>query len=387
MKIFQVGGSVRDEIIGRASKDRDWLVVGGSEKELLDAGFRRVGKHFPVFLHPQTKEEYALARTETKNNIGHTGFETSVSKKITLEEDLARRDFTINAIAKNSKGQLIDPFGGLQDIERNILRHVTSAFKEDPLRILRAARFSATLGFRVAKETSLLMSQMVDSGELKSLSVERVEREFGLAMAGNWPSYFFQTLKKCGAISRLFPEVDLPELYSEHSQLFQTLKKYCGLEDKTAERYVIFCFFVTKYSRAKTSKILKIKSLTKKLNVPKNTLEMILLFNEYYDKMTRINELEAESILSLLEAVDAFRKSNRLLQLMGIIELMEHSHLSPPQISLSIRFATDLLLETKKITASKIFTKKEIASKHYSEITLTVRNERIKRIEQIRNQL
>ena len=262
---------------------------------------------------------------------------------------------------------------------------MTESFKEDPLRILRAARFSATLGFRVATETSSLMSQMVDSGELESLSVERVEREFRLAIAGNWPSYFFQTLKTCGAVSHLFPEIDSPEFYSENNRLFQTLKKYCELEDKSTERYVIFCFFVDKYSREKNSKIQKIKTLTKKLNVPKNTVEMILLFNEYHDKIIQLNELDSDTIMSLLEAVDAYRKSDRLLQLAEITGIIETPDLNPRKIELNVRFVAEILTETKKITASKIFTEKEIASKHYQEITLKVRNERVKRIDEIKN--
>ena len=153
MEVFQVGGSVRDEILGSAPKDRDYVVVNGSEKELIDAGYKRVGKNFPVFLHPTTKEEYALARTEKKEGLGHKGFSTDTSKGVTLEEDLARRDFTINAIAKDSTGKIFDPFGGMEDIERKTLRHVIEAFRDDPLRVLRGARFSASLGFKIAEET------------------------------------------------------------------------------------------------------------------------------------------------------------------------------------------------------------------------------------------
>lgn len=215
LEIYLVGGAVRDRLIGAgnhrpqpvSAKDRDWVVVGAAPAQLLELGFVQVGKDFPVFLHPETKEEYALARTERKRGSGHTGFEVDASPTVTLLEDLSRRDLTINAIAEDANGQLIDPCGGQQDIAQGWLRHVSSAFVEDPLRVFRVARFAAQLaGFQVAPETQLLMSQMCAQGELKTLSPERVWQELVKALSGPEPQRFFQVLEACGGLVDWLPE-------------------------------------------------------------------------------------------------------------------------------------------------------------------------------------
>ena len=207
MKIYQVGGSIRDELLGRPIGDRDFVVVGSSPQEMRAKGYKQVGKSFPVFLHPKTKEEYALARFERKTGVGHKAFDFDVQPHISLEEDLSRRDLTINAIAKDKNGKLHDPFSGIQDLEARILRHVSEAFVEDPLRVLRVARFCAELadfGFRVAEETHALMRQVVESGELLSLSKERIYQETLRAMRGNHYSPFFETLHKIAADKEIF---------------------------------------------------------------------------------------------------------------------------------------------------------------------------------------
>jgi len=211
MQKFLVGGAVRDELLGLPVTDRDWVVVGSNPREMLDAGYKSVGKDFPVFLHPETHEEYALARVERKTGSGYQGFEFTADKTVTLEEDLSRRDLTINAMAKRENGELVDPFNGEADIKNRILRHVSHAFVEDPVRVLRVARFMARfahLNFKVAEDTQQLMKSMVDNREVDHLVAERVWQEMKAALSTPSPVAFFNTLKQCNALSRILPEVD-----------------------------------------------------------------------------------------------------------------------------------------------------------------------------------
>ena len=208
MKIYLVGGSVRDEILGLPVTDHDYVVVGVSPEEMVRLGFRPVGKDFPVFLHPQSQEQYALARTERKVSRGYKGFEVYASPEVTLQEDLARRDLTINAIAKDEHGNIIDPFGGVADLEAGVLRHIGPAFTEDPVRVLRTARFAARFGFHIAPETLALMNEMVHNGEVDALVPERVWQEFARGLMERHPSRMFYALRDCGALTRIMPEVD-----------------------------------------------------------------------------------------------------------------------------------------------------------------------------------
>ncbi|HZL95090.1 MAG TPA: multifunctional CCA addition/repair protein, partial [Vicinamibacterales bacterium] len=211
MKVYEVGGAVRDALLGLPVKERDWVVVGASAEELIAQGFRRVGKDFPVFLHPQTGEEYALARTERKTAPGYTGFAFDTAATVTLEQDLARRDLTINAIARDGDGVIVDPWGGRADLDARVLRHVSPAFREDPLRVLRVARFAARfadLGFAVAAQTEQLMREIVASGEMAALRAERVWQETAKALRTERPEIFFEVLRACGALQLVFPEVD-----------------------------------------------------------------------------------------------------------------------------------------------------------------------------------
>ncbi|MEK7791587.1 MAG: multifunctional CCA tRNA nucleotidyl transferase/2'3'-cyclic phosphodiesterase/2'nucleotidase/phosphatase, partial [Pseudomonadota bacterium] len=209
MKTYLVGGSVRDELLGLPVKDHDYVVVGTTPEAMTQLGYRPVGKDFPVFLHPQTHEQYALARTERKISRGYKGFEVFTSPQVTLQEDLARRDLTINAIAKSQDGQIIDPFNGVADLEAGILRHISPAFTEDPVRILRTARFAARFGFRIAPETLALMSEMVHNGEVDALVPERVWQELSRGLMEKNPSRMFYVLRECGALARIMPEVDV----------------------------------------------------------------------------------------------------------------------------------------------------------------------------------
>ena len=211
MKIYLVGGAVRDEQLGIPHTERDWCVVGATPDELTALGYRRVGKDFPVFLHPETGEEYALARTERKTSPGYHGFDFDCSRSVTIEDDLLRRDLTINAIAKDTDGNIVDPHGGMADIERRVLRHVSAAFAEDPVRVLRVAKFAAryrSLGFDIAPETMQLMQRMVKDGEVDALVPERVWKETESALAGRSIRTYFEVLRECGALRVLFPEVD-----------------------------------------------------------------------------------------------------------------------------------------------------------------------------------
>lgn len=208
MRIYRVGGSVRDELLGLPVKDRDYVVVGATPESLVRLGYRPVGKDFPVFLHPETHEEYALARTERKTSRGYKGFEVLASPQVTLEEDLARRDLTINAIAKDEAGQIIDPFNGVSDLKAGILRHVSPAFSEDPVRILRVARFAARFNFQVIPETLSLMKDMVQNGEVNALVAERVWQELAKGLMADVPSRMFLTLRDCDALACILPEVD-----------------------------------------------------------------------------------------------------------------------------------------------------------------------------------
>ncbi|MBX9810274.1 MAG: multifunctional CCA tRNA nucleotidyl transferase/2'3'-cyclic phosphodiesterase/2'nucleotidase/phosphatase, partial [Burkholderiales bacterium] len=208
MKIYSVGGAVRDELLGLPVADRDYVVVGATPEEMVRRGFRPVGKDFPVFLHPRTHEEYALARTERKVARGYHGFEFCSAPGVTLEQDLARRDLTINAIAKDEDGRIIDPFGGAADLKAGLLRHVSPAFAEDPVRILRVARFAARFGFAIAPETLALMRQMVEAGEADALVAERVWQEVARGLMEKKPSRMFEVLRECGALARVMPEID-----------------------------------------------------------------------------------------------------------------------------------------------------------------------------------
>ncbi|HUV99258.1 MAG TPA: multifunctional CCA addition/repair protein, partial [Gallionella sp.] len=222
-KTYCVGGAVRDQLLGLAVQDHDWVVVGSTPEEMVAQGFRPVGKDFPVFLHPKTHEEYALARTERKTARGYQGFAVYAAPDVTLEQDLLRRDFTINAIAQDADGKLIDPHNGIADLRAGILRHVSTAFAEDPVRILRAARFAARFGFSIAPDTLTLMRDMVNNGEVDALVAERVWQELSRGLMEKTPSRFFETLRSCGALARIIPEVDalfgVPQPEKHHPEI------------------------------------------------------------------------------------------------------------------------------------------------------------------------
>jgi len=337
MQVYLVGGAVRDEQLGIPHRERDWCVVGANSGELEALGYRRVGKDFPVFLHPDTKEEYALARTERKTAPGYHGFDFDCSPDVTIEEDLERRDLTINAIAKDADGQLIDPWGGVADIENRVLRHVSDAFAEDPVRILRVARFAARFaqfGFTVAGETMSLMHRMVNNGEVDALVPDRVWRETQLALAGKNSRVYFEVLRSCGALHVLFPEVDklfgVPQPERWHPEVDTGLHVMMVLEQ--AERLsgdleVRFAALTHDLGKGNTPKsklpshpgheirgCKLIRSIAERLPLPKACRDLALLVAEFHTHCHRALELRPKTILKVLEKTDAFRRPDRFEQ-------------------------------------------------------------------------
>lgn len=337
MKIYRVGGAVRDKLLGRPHEDSDWVVVGATADDLLARGFVAVGKDFPVFLHPQTREEYALARTERKTGPGYKGFAVDADPSVTLEDDLRRRDLTINALAEDETGHIIDPYGGLNDLRNKVLRHISPAFSEDPVRILRVARFAtryAPLGFTVADETLALMRRMVEAGEVAALVPERVWQELSRAMSESKPSTFFQTLRACGALHALFPEVErlfgVPQRADYHPEVdtgIHTMMVIDRARELTDDTRVVFAALVHDLGKGTTPvdvlprhvghearSVELTEQLCKRLRVPTEYRDLAKLVARYHGDCHRANELRPGTILKLLERLDAFRRPERLPQ-------------------------------------------------------------------------
>jgi tRNA nucleotidyltransferase (CCA-adding enzyme) len=334
MKVYQVGGAVRDALLGEPVKERDWVVVGATPNDLLERGFKQVGKDFPVFLHPETGEEYALARTEKKSAPGHKGFEVLASPTVTLEQDLGRRDLTVNAIARDSNDELIDPFGGLDDLKDRVLRHVSDAFQEDPLRVLRVARFAAQLRhheFSIAAATLALMARISASGELEALSPSRVWQETEKALTTERPDVFFSVLRDCGALARLYPEVDrlfgIPQPARWHPEIdtgihtLMALRMAAELSAETSVRFAVLTHDLGKgttprailpshHGHGKRSVEL-IRQLGERLPVPKRYIELAVEVARHHDAVHRAGELSSKKLLDLLLALDAIRRPER----------------------------------------------------------------------------
>jgi tRNA nucleotidyltransferase (CCA-adding enzyme) len=319
MEIYLVGGAVRDKRLGLPVRERDWVVVGGTPQELLALGFKPVGRDFPVFLHPDTREEYALARTERKTGPGYTGFETCAAPSITLEEDLRRRDLTINAMAQTPAGELIDPYGGAEDLDNGVLRHVSPAFAEDPVRILRVARFAAQFapwGFRVAHETNALMRRMVESGEVDHLVPERVWTELARALETNTPQRFFDVLHGCGALARLFPELE--PLYPRSTGrrhaggggTFSTLPAAVALTGAAALRCAALVCDVSR-AAGQAFDATALAALCARLRAPAAWRDLAMPVLRHRARIQAADTLAAEALLDLLGDLDALRRSER----------------------------------------------------------------------------
>ena len=293
MKVYVVGGAVRDELLGLPVQDRDHVVVGATPEEMVRAGFKPVGKDFPVFLHPRTHEEYALARTERKSGRGYKGFTVYAAPEVTLEDDLRRRDLTINAMAKDEQGHIVDPFGGRQDLENRVLRHVSEAFAEDPVRILRVARFAARFGFAVAPETLALMQRMVASGETDYLVPERVWQEFSKGLMEKAPEAMFQVLDACGLRARLFPEI----------------QSFSNLEGSLPQRFARLAWPLKEG---------QVKALCERLRVPNEVRELALLAARSRVALRASRLATPQALLELLKRADAFRRPERFRELLEV---------------------------------------------------------------------
>lgn len=343
MEVYLVGGAVRDGLLGLPVSERDWVVVGARPEDLQAQGYIPVGREFPVFLHPQTKEEYALARLERKTSPGYRGFVTQFSPDVSLEDDLRRRDLTINAMAQDKSGRIVDPYGGRKDLENKILRHVSDAFVEDPVRILRLARFAARftdLGFTVAAETVALMRQMVTSGEVDALVPERVWQETERALGESRPDVFFQTLRECGALAVIFPEIDalygVPQPPRWHPEVdtgvhvMLAVRYAASIGATTAARFAVLMHDLGKavtpsnqwpsHRGHEEAGVPLVEALSERLRVPNSYRELAVLGARHHAVIHRAAELRTDTILRLFETVDAFRRPERFLELLQVCE-------------------------------------------------------------------
>lgn len=338
MKTYLVGGAVRDALLNLPVKDKDWVVVGTSPQAMLALGYEQVGRDFPVFLHPETHEEYALARTERKSGSGYTGFVCYSAPDVTLEQDLQRRDLTINAIAQDEQGRFYDPYGGRADLEQRLLRHVSEAFNEDPLRVLRVARFAARfahLSFVVADETQALMRWMVESGELNTLTPERVWKETEKALQTPNPQVYFQVLRDCGALAVLFPELDnlygVPAPAKWHPEIdtgihaLMTLAIAAQLSPEVDVRFATLFHDVGKaltppekwpsHHGHGPAGVPLVENLCQRLRVPNAIRDLALLVTEFHDLVHTVERQSPETLITLFDRIDAWRKPHRVEQI------------------------------------------------------------------------
>lgn len=394
MEIYLVGGAVRDHLLGRSVKERDWVVVGGTPEQLLAEGFQQVGKDFPVFLHPETHEEYALARRERKVGVGYTGFTCDASRSVTLEEDLMRRDLTINAMAQTVEGRLIDPYGGERDLKLKRLRHVSSAFVEDPLRVLRVARFAARYyerGFQVAPETMALMTTMVKVGELAYLTPERVWQEISRALMEDKPSIFFAVLHQCGALKELCPELaKLFENQGSHweSEINRGVHTLMAVDEAAIRgrdlsvRFAVLCYNLDEglamkkdlstLSPHKTRGDCEVKSLAQRWRIPRDMRELALLVACYHEYIYGLRALKAEVLLKTLERVDAFRRPERFGRLLLACEVYSLDHEVPDYMEGSLWLEAFTVASTVSIQS---FVEKGLQGE---DIAQALREERIR---------
>jgi len=344
MQTYLVGGAIRDRMLGIGDSDRDYVVTGATPKQMQALGYQPVGKHFPVFLHPESKAEYALARTERKQGRGHQGFVFHTGADVTIEDDLLRRDLTVNAMAETADGKLIDPFSGRQDLENRVLRHVSPAFAEDPLRVLRVARFAAKLapfGFTLADETLQLMRQISSSGELQTLSAVRIWQELHKSLLTPAPQRFIEVLRECDALAELLPEVDalfgVPQVEQYHPEIDTGRHVLMTMQlaaEQVCEAQVIFALLLHDLGKALTpveqlpghhghehSGVALIRAVCARLRVPKKYAELAVLVGRWHLQVHRAMELRPGTLLELLERCDGLRRPERFAQMLTACEM------------------------------------------------------------------
>ena len=410
MQIYLVGGAVRDSLLNIPMKDRDWVVVGSTPEELIDLGYSQVGADFPVFLHPKSKEEYALARTERKSGGGYQGFNCDFNPDITLEEDLLRRDLTINAMAQDSSGTIYDPYNGKKDIELKILRHVSDAFAEDPLRVLRVARFAARfahLGFTIADETLELMRTIADSGELDLLTPERVWQETERALGESQPWVYFQALRDCGALAVIFPEIDrlfgIPQPEKHHPEIdcgihtLMVLEQASKLTTDISIRWASLLHDLGKgltkesmlpshHGHEQSGEKLVIR-VNKRLKTPSEFKDLSRLVCMYHTHIHRAFELKPSTILTLFNNIDLWRKPERLQKILIACKADSRGRTGFEEVEYSqVEYITELADACLEITA-KQFIEQGIVGKEIGEAMAQERVEVIARAKKIRKAL
>jgi tRNA nucleotidyltransferase (CCA-adding enzyme) len=351
MEIYAVGGAVRDELLGLPVSDRDYVVTGATPEAMIAKGFKPVGKDFPVFLHPNTHEEYALARTERKTARGYHGFVFHAASDVTLEQDLARRDLTINAMARAASGTLIDPYGGERDLKARVLRHVSPAFAEDPVRILRVARFAARFGFGIAQETQSLMRSMVAAGEADALVAERVWQELARGLMENTPSRMFDALRACGALARILPEVDalygVPQRAEHHPEIDTGVHVMMVVDYAARQGYTLDVRFAAlthdlgkgttpreqwpRHSGHEARSAELVRALCERLRVPAECRDLALIMAREHGNIHRAAQLRAGTLVNLLQSADAFRKPDRFARLLQACESDKRGRLGPSE--------------------------------------------------------
>ena len=396
MKIYLVGGAVRDEQLGLPINERDWCVVGAKSEDLLSKGYRRVGKDFPVFLHPKTSEEYALARTEKKVAPGYDGFTFQTSPNVSIDEDLKRRDLTINAMAKDNKNNLIDPFNGMIDLRNKILRHVSDSFKEDPVRILRTAKFAArflSLKFKIDPSTIKIMSEMVEDGEINSLIPDRIWKETQEALSGENPHIFFEVLKKCNALQILYPEIIIDKNQQQSKQnkkpsthTLDALKKSAKISNVPEVRFAALVYRLLGSEKLDINKalldrkkenIIAINEISRRLPIPSKYKDLALLVANSYKDYQQAFNLNPIAVMNLFEKLDAFRRPERLENFLDSCEAIESMDKTSAQLEPN---QNKFLLDTFN-TAISIVTKDIInEEKNKIKISARIKNRRIRAI-------
>ena len=376
VRIYRVGGSVRDELLGRPVADRDWVVVGATPEIMIASGYRPVGRDFPVFLHPDTHEEYALARTERKSGVGYRGFAFFASPEVTLEEDLKRRDLTINAMARADDGTLVDPYGGERDLAEGVLRHVSESFAEDPLRVLRVARFAARFGFRVAPQTEALLRTIVAGGELATLAAERVWTELAKGLVEAYPSRMFTVLRTCGALAAILPEVDalfgVPQRADYHPEIdtgvhvLQALDYAARRGFDLPVRYAVLAHDLGKAATPaskwpahhghEAASVRLAERMSARLRAPAECATLARLVAKWHGNVHRLAELRPATTLDLLGALDALRRPERVDQLLDACECDQLSRPGAPGEDLPRPLLREAFARVRAVDAGAVAT-------------------------------